>query len=515
MHKLRSNILKLALFATGLSGIVAEYILSTLATYFLGDSVLQWTLIVSVMLFSMGLGSRFSQYLRKNLLQKFIFIEFALSVLVSYSSLAAYTISAFTVYNGFIIYFLSILIGVLIGMEIPLVVRLNEENEELRVNVSSVMEKDYFGSLLGGLFFAFVALPYIGLTYTPFILGMVNFLVAILLIFLLWNQVKTKFKRSIQLLSIGIFGFLVAGFFMAKPIIFFGEQMRYKDKIVFEEQSKYQKIVITQWKDNHWLFINGNQQLSTLDEVMYHEPLVHPAMSMAVNPTNILVMGGGDGCAVREILKYPSVETITLVDLDPAMTRLGQENPIIKELNQNSMNNPKLHIKNEDGYNFIEHCNDFYDVIIIDLPDPRTVELGRLYSYEFYSMCYRQLRPHGVLVSQSGSPYYATKAFRCIEKTMAEAGFSVLPYHNQVITLGEWGWVLGTKLRLEKDQVKQIAQSLDFKTIETQWINKEAMTLMTSFGKDIFIEEGDTIKVNRIHDPVLYRYYLKGNWEFY
>lgn len=515
MNKLRSNILKLALFATGLSGIVAEYILSTLATYFLGDSVLQWTLIVSVMLFSMGLGSRFSKYLKKNLLQKFIFIEFALSVLVSFSSLAAYTISAFSVYNGFVIYFLSILIGILIGMEIPLVVRLNDEHEELRVNVSSVLEKDYFGSLAGGLFFAFVGLPYLGLTYTPFILGMVNFLVALLLIFLLWKQVKTQFKRSIQLLSAGIFVLLVAGFFLAKPIIFFGEQMRYKDKIVYEEQSKYQKIVITQWKDDYWLFINGNQQLSTIDEVLYHEPLVHPAMSMAANPTNILVMGGGDGCAVREILKYPSVENITLVDLDPAMTQLGQKNPIIKELNKNSMNNSKLQIRNEDGYNFIENSEDFYDVIIIDLPDPRTVELGRLYSFEFYSMCYRHLRSNGIIVTQSGSPYYATKAFRCIEKTIAEAGFSVLPYHNQIVTLGEWGWVLGTKRQTEKGELKKIAQSLNFGNIETQWLNNEAMKLMTSFGKEIFIPAGDTIKVNRIHDPVLYRYYLKGNWEIY
>ncbi len=515
MQQLRSNILKLALFATGLSGIVAEYILSTLASYFLGDSVLQWTLIVSVMLFSMGLGSRFSKYLRNNLLQQFIFIEFALSILVSYSSLAAYTISAFSVYNGFVIYFLSILIGILIGMEIPLVVRLNDEYEELRVNVSSVLEKDYFGSLLGGLFFAFVGLPYLGLTYTPFALGMVNFMVAMLLIFLLWEQVKTRFRRSIQIMSVSIFIVLAAGFFLAKPIILFGEQMRYKDKIVYEEQSKYQKIVITQWKDNYWLFINGNQQLSTLDEVMYHEPLVHPAMTMVANPANILVLGGGDGCAVREILKYSTVKSITLVDLDPAMTRLGQENPIIQDLNNDALNHPTVKIINEDGFKFIAESQLFYDVVIIDLPDPRTVELGRLYSYEFYSMCYRQLRPNGILVTQSGSPYYATKAFRCIEKTLIEAGFSVLPYHNQIVTLGEWGWNLGVKSNLDPEQLKQKARSLQFRGIKTKWLNNEAMHMMTSFGKEIFISEEDTIFVNRIHDPVLYRYYLKGNWDLY
>ena len=179
--KLKSNILKLSLFATGLSGIVAEYILSTLASYFLGDSIFQWTLIVSVMLFSMGLGSRLSRFLETDLLKKFIIIEFILSLLTSFSSLLAYTAAAYTVYTGIIIYSLSILIGLLIGMEIPLVVRLNDEFEALKVNISSVLENDYYGSLLGGLFFAFVGLPYLGLTYTPFILGGINFAVAIFL----------------------------------------------------------------------------------------------------------------------------------------------------------------------------------------------------------------------------------------------------------------------------------------------------------------------------------------------
>ncbi|MEM8567818.1 MAG: spermidine synthase, partial [Bacteroidota bacterium] len=161
--KLRSNILKLALFATGLSGIVAEYILSTLATYFLGDSVFQWTMIVSIMLFSMGLGSRISKSIKSSLLEKFITIEFTLSVLSAFVSVITYSASAYYGYVGFVIYGLSIIIGLLIGMEIPIVIRLNDEFEDLRVNVSTVMEKDYYGSLLGGVFFAFVGLPYLGL----------------------------------------------------------------------------------------------------------------------------------------------------------------------------------------------------------------------------------------------------------------------------------------------------------------------------------------------------------------
>lgn len=509
-----SNILKVALFATGMSGIVAEYILSTLATYFLGDSVFQWTMILSIMLFSMGLGSRLSKIFKDNLLQKFVYIEFILSILSAFVSIITYSASAYYGSPAFVIYFLSIAIGLLIGMEIPIVIRLNDQYEELRVNVSSIMEKDYYGSLLGGMFFAFIGLPYLGLTYTPFVLGMINFLVAGSLIFVLSPKFQATEKRQLTLGATLIFLFLVSGFAFAKPIIHYGETIRYKDKVVFEQQSRYQKIVITQSKGDFWLFINGNQQLSTIDEVMYHEPLVHPVMKLLTNPTHVLVMGGGDGGAVREILKYPSVEKITLVDLDPAMTQLGQTNDLLVAMNQNAMNHPKVQILNEDGFNFLEKNDIYYDAIIIDLPDPKSIELGRLYSYEFYKMCYKRLRKAGVLITQAGSPYYAADAFNCIDKTMDEAGFATARLHNQVITLGEWGWVLGVK-GMSKEILKPALQNLQFDDIETRWVNHKAMTHITSFGKDVFGQDTSKIEVNRIHNPVLYKYYLNGKWDLY
>jgi spermidine synthase len=511
---IKSNILRIAIFATGLSGIVAEYILSTLATYFLGDSVLQWTMIMSVMLFSMGLGSRISKGIQNHLLEKFIFIEFALSLLVAFSSLIAYTVAAWSAYTGIVIYGLSILIGLMIGMEIPLVVRLNQEFQTLRVNISSVLENDYYGSLAGGVFFAFVGLPYLGLSYTPIVLGLVNFAVAVGLFIVLWQKLEVRLKTRIVSLA-GVVGvILIAGFFVAKPIIQFGEQKKYKDKIVYSEQSKYQKIVITQWKDKFWLFINGNQQLSSFDEEMYHEPLVHPALSLTKTPHNILVLGGGDGCAVREILKYPDVKKITLVDLDPAMTNLGKNHPILTEMNKNAFSNSKVEVINTDGYNYIENTDEIFDVILIDLPDPKTIEIGRLYSYEFYSKCYRHLRKYGVIVTQAGSPYFAPKAFACIDKSIEKAGFSTIPLHNQVITLGEWGWVLGAK-NISKENLTKELIDLQFSSIETKWINNEAMSLITSFGKNYFKTDSSTIEVNEIHNPVLYKYYLNGTWDIY
>ncbi|WP_017733093.1 polyamine aminopropyltransferase [Nafulsella turpanensis] len=516
MKNVSSFVLKAALFATGLSGVVAEYVLSTLASYFIGDSTVQWALIISTMLFSMGFGSRLSKYFEENLLEKFIIIELLLTIFVSICSLLAFTAAAYTMYVGLIIYAMSILIGLLIGMEIPLVIRLNDEFEVLKVNVSSILEKDYYGSLLGGVFFAFVGLPYLGLTYTPFVLAAINFSVTVAMVGLVWKSVVPRVRLRYGGMLGAVAAFLLAGVLLAQPIVLYGEQRRYKDKIIFSAQSKYQKVVITQWQDDYWLFINGNQQLSTLDEAMYHEPLVHPAMKLQQQAKRVLVLGGGDGCAVREILKYSSVEEVKLVDLDPLMTDLGMNHPVLKELNQGALLNPKVEIINADGFIFLQQDSAYYDVIILDFPDPNNAELARLYSEEFYRMVHRRLKKNGVMVTQAGSPYFATRAFRCIDLTVQAAGFSTVPLHNQVVTLGEWGWILGMKEEVaSRERIKKSLVNLEFKDVETRWINHEAMSLITSFGKDIYSIGTDSVRVNKVNDPVLYRYYLNGNWDLY
>ncbi len=513
-QKQSSRLIKIALFATGFSGIVAEYVLATMATYFLGNSVVQWTMILSVMLFSMGLGSRFSKYFSDYLLERFLLAELALSMLVGFSAIAVYTIAGFSTYSGFAIYFLSILIGLLIGLEIPLVTRINSEYEDLKVNISSVMENDYYGSLLGGVFFAFWGLPVLGLTHTPFVLGGINFLVALFLYFQLRNLVKPIYRTWLNVLS-GIVGVcLIAGAIYASPIILFGEQARYKDKVIFQEQSQYQKVVVTQWEDEYWLYINNNQQFSTLDEWLYHEPMVHPVMNLGTSPREILIVGGGDGAIARELLKYPNVQSIELVDLDPVITNLGKEHPIFVEMNDNALSHPKVEIFNDDAFTFIEGRKKFYDLILVDLPDPKTVELSRLYSKEFYFMCHRHLRERGMLITQSGSPYYATKAFKCVGKTLEAAGFNTLPLHNQVVTMGEWGWQVASK-HLSAEEMKNRMLQMDFEGIETRWINQEAMSLITSFGKDLVEVNEEEIEVNTVHNPVLRAYYKSGNWDLY
>lgn len=511
----KAYILKIALFATGLSGIVSEYILATLATYFLGDSVIQWTLIISLMLFFMGLGSRLTQYFSKNLFTVFVLIEFALSLIVSFSALLTYTLSGYSNYTGVLIYGLATITGALIGMELPLAVRLNERFEELRFNVSSILEKDYYGSLLGGVFFAFVGLPYLGLSHTPFVLGAINLGVAIALLNFFPTIPGKVRRRALNLGALALVAVIGLGVVNAKEIILYGEQKKYIDQVVYSEQSRYQKIVLTRWKDDHWLYLDGNLQFSSYDEPLYHEVLVHPPMQLHEKPTDVLILGGGDGCAARELLKYPNTPNITIVDLDPAITRLAREHEILRAINQDALHHDKVKVINRDALQFMEKVKQYYDLIIIDLPDPRNVELSRLYSYEFYRLCRRQLRPNGLLITQAGSPYFASRSFKCIRKTMKAAGFSVLPMHNQVITMGEWGWVLGAKAQVDPDQMIARLKRMDLEGVETQWLNREAVGLITSFGKDYFDEQRDSVRVNRIHHPVVHKYFLRGEWSVY
>ena len=515
-NKQKKNLLFSALFATGLSGIVAEYCFATLSTYFIGDSVKQWSIIISLMLFSMGIGSRITKSFNQNIFKLFLITEFTLSVVVSFSAVTTYYLASQFEYIGIFIYALSIITGTLIGMEIPLAMRLNNEFQSLKFNVANVLEKDYYGSLIGGLFFVFVGLPYLGLTYTPFILGFINLSVAIILFIFFKDCIIKKQQKIFFTISILLVCVLISGSLFSKKIILYGEQIKYKDKIIFQEQSIYQKIIVTKWKEDYWLYLNDNLQFSTFDESMYHEVLVHPIMQILQHPKEILILGGGDGCAARELLKYKNITNITLVDLDKKLTNLFINEPILSGINNKSLTNKKVTVINKDGFTFLEETQKFYDLIIIDLPDPRNVELARLYSKEFYELCNIKLTPKGGIITQAGSPYYTPYAYECIEKTIASANFKTLPLHNQILTMGEWGWISGIKHKISDQEISKNLQKFNTKKIHTKWLNKEAMYLITSFGKDFYKKkENDSILINKISNPVLYHYYNKGNWDTY
>lgn len=515
----QSRTLQISLFATGCSGIVAEFVLSTLATYLIGNATFQWTMIMSIMLFAMGLGSRYSRFFEKNILDTFILVEFLLSALCAMSAVITFGLSSQMESRELVIYPLAFFIGGLIGLEIPLVTRLNSIYQELRTNISSVLEMDYFGSLLGGILFAFVFLPLLGFIYTPVLLGSVNFIVASWLMWRFFNITEQK-RLLITGFSLCLITIICAAIF-ASPMILFSEQKKYKDTIIYSKQTKYQKIVITKWKEHHWLYINGQEQFSSFDEERYHEPLVHPAMQLAPSRENILILGGGDGLAAREVLKYKDVKSLTLVDLDPVMTDLGRNHPVMVKLNNKSLNHEKIHILNMDASAFLDKNRIFFNVIIIDLPDPDSMDIMHLYSDAFYREVKRNLAVQGIMVTQATSPYFARKAFLCINKTIASAGFRTLPYHNQVPTLGEWGWVLACKAEEPRRiSLKKEALGLKFNNINTDFLNNDAMIAMLHFGKDVFKADSqesikNNITINTKTHPVLYKYYAQGDWGIY
>ncbi len=508
-----SFILKICVFATGCAAMVTEYTLATLASYLLGDSIRQWTIVISLMLFSMGLGSRYSRKFEAQLLDRFVLIEFGLSFLCTFSAMFCFWISAYTMNFGLVIYAVACMIGFLTGLEIPLITRINQSFESLRENISSVMEFDYYGGLLGGALFAFVLLPFLGLTYTPVLIGSFNLVVASLILWYFPDRLTRPRILNAQFIALLLVS--VLAFAVAKPIILYGEQHKYKDKIVYQEQTRYQKIVVTQWKDDYWLFINGSTQFSTYDEERYHEPLVHPVLGLIKERKDILLLGGGDGLAAREILKYPDMENLTLVDLDPAMTRLARQDKIFLGINQGSLNDPRVRVVNQDAYQFIKNSGDLYDAIIVDLPDPKSVSLSLLYSLGFYKMVEKHLKPFGAMVTQSTSPLYSPEAFLCIKKTMEAAGFSTVPYQNSVPSMGQWGWVLGVRQKtMPAQRLKQELLMVGFADIETRFLNRDAMISMAHFGKGLFEKEAQ-IEPNTQFDHNILKYYRQGNWDVY
>jgi spermidine synthase len=346
------------------------------------------------------------------------------------------------------------------------------------------------------------------------VLGSINFLLASILLFRFRSSIVHK-KIIYPAFAILLSSLIILSITI-KPIILYGEQKKYKDTIIFTKQTIYQKIVITKWKNNYWLFINGNEQFSTLDEQLYHEPLVHPALSLLKERGNVLILGGGDGLALREILKFKDVKNVTLVDIDPQMTLLGSTNPILTKANNNSFNDLRVKVVNIDANIYLSDTDQIFDLIISDLPDPNTIELSMLYSKEFFMLAKKHLTPYGVFVTQSTSPIYSNKSFLCIIKTMEAAGFGAAGYSNQVPTMGQWGFTIGMRDNIISSKgLKARLQTLQFSpSIPTRFINQEAMISMSNFGKGAF-DMMDKLEVNSRLNPVLYRYYKDGSWDVY
>lgn len=487
-----------SVFVIASCGLAYELIAGALSSYLLGDSVTQFSTVIGTYLFAMGAGSWLSKYITRDLIGRFIQIELMVGLLGGFSAIGLFLVFAWLSAPFKLVLYLAVFgVGVLVGLEIPLVMRILKRELAFKDLVSQVLTFDYLGALVVSILFPLVLAPQIGMVRTGLLFGMLNVAVALWALHLFRDQLPSRRWLAVQ--SWTIFGLLAAGFAGAGQLTGIAEAHLYADEIIYAETTPYQRLVVTRWRDDLRLFINNNLQFSSHDEYRYHEALVHPGLVSLPGAKRVLVLGGGDGLAVREILKYPNVESVTLVDLDPAMNSLFSTAPALVALNQGSLNSPKVKVINADALQWLEENRDFYDFIVIDFPDPTNFALGKLYTSAFYRLLEKRLSARGLLVVQSTSPLYARQSFWCVVTTLESVGFKTAPYHALVPSFGEWGYIIAGRQDFSIPAVNPE---------NTRFLTSEILPGLFLFPADMARVPAE---VNQLNNQVLVRYF-EAEW---
>lgn len=539
-------VLAVSMLVMGACGIIYEYTLGVLGNNLMGSSHEQLFVIIGLMLFAMGLGAMLQQQLVDGLIDRFLWIELLLGLLGGTSTIVIYTSFVFTDSYQLIMYAFALSIGVLIGCEIPLLIRINTEyTDSLRGNLSTILSMDYVGSLAGALLFTYVLLTRVSVERISLLLGCVNTLLAIGGLIYFWPVVGRR--RLLAVSCAGVLVGLAVALSQSASWMAQLEQRCFEDPIIYSETSRYQHVVLTQShaKDRTRLYIDGNLQFSSEDESIYHEMLVHVPMTLAASREHVLILGGGDGLALREVLKYPDVDEVTLVDIDPAVIRMASSQPDLLEINQAAFHDARVHVAVPDGIQpteetttiqcrthrhplvdqthydlaevtvftvdadlFVRDVDEAYDVILVDFPDPRSVELAKLYSVEFYRSLSRRLKPGGMCSIQSTNPFRGRAVFRCIGRTLQTAGLQSLPYHDHVPSFGEWSWHLAWTGDLTSDEMRTRISRMRELEVETSYLTPEAVSAAFVFG--LSDEPDEPILASSRMRPVVMHYYAES-----
>lgn len=491
----------ISVFIVASCGLAYELIAGALSSYLLGDSILQFSSIIGCYMFAMGIGSHLSRYVKdEDALARFIDIELLVGLIGGLSALFLFVVFAWAAAPfRTVLYALVLVIGILVGMEIPLVMRiLNARQADFKEMVSRVLTFDYLGALAVSLLFPLVLAPKLGMSRTALLFGVLNAGIAMLATQIFRKELlgyqRIHVRSSVVLLV------LLTAFVFANKVTYWAEQSYFGDPIVYTDSSPYQRIVVTRWRDDTRLFLNGNLQFSSRDEHRYHEALVLPALQSLPQARQVLVLGGGDGLAVREVLKYSQVERVVLVDLDPIMTRLFSTSSELTALNQNALLDERVQIINDDAGKWLEDSTQRFDLIIVDLPDPSNFALGKLYSVPVYRQLARHLNEDGYVVIQSTSPYFAPNAYWCVVETLKAAGFHTWPYHAYVPSFGEWGYVLAG-LRADFSPPESYS-------VPTRFLNDYTTRLMFEFPPDM---QPADVEPNYLNTQALVHYF-ENDW---
>ncbi|MGO9571608.1 MAG: polyamine aminopropyltransferase [Desulfomonilaceae bacterium] len=497
-----------AVFVIAVCGLVYELIAASLSSYLLGGSITQFSIVIGVFLTAMGLGSYLTRFVNENLVDVFIAVQLGIGVSGGLSAaILLITFAAFPTYLPVLVGVLTVC-GTLVGMEVPLLIRILRSQEALRLTVSNVLALDYIGALFASCAFPIVLVPYLGLLRTSFLFGLINVGVAAVALRVMGAMLHARKKLTVfAIVSACI---LTGGLAGSGTFTSFTENLLYQDNIMFVRQTPYQRIVVTRWHDDIRLFIDGHLQFSSVDEHRYHEALVHPAMSASLGAKRALILGGGDGMAARELVKYAQIESVDLVDLDAEMIRLFRERPFLAALSDNALSNSKVRVHIEDAAKFLESSSEVWDLVFLDLPDPNNLSLSRLYTKSFYKLLAQHLSAQGIAVTQATSPFYAPGAFWCVARTWAEAPigpegkgqFNVYPYHAYVPSFGDWGFVMATRRAITP-------RALSLKpSIRLKFLTDETLPTLFTFPKDISCIPD--IQANRLDDQTLVKYHRAG-----
>lgn len=485
-------------------GLIYELLAGTLASYVLGDSVTQFSLVIGVYLSALGVGAWLSGFITRGLARCFIEVELGVALIGGASAPLLFLTFALADWFAPMLYGIVFAIGTLVGLELPLLMRILKSHLDFNDLVARVLAFDYIGALVASILFPLLLVPRLGLVRTSLVFGLLNAAVALWGTWLLRPLLSERGLGGLRGRSMLVAGLLVVGLIKADSLTHFAEEQLFTNPVVHAETTHYQRIVVTQSTESFQLFLNGNLQFNSSDEYRYHEALVHPPMLSAERHERVLVLGGGDGLGVREVLKYPGVKSVTLVDIDPAMTELSAKFPPLAELNGNSLTDSRVTVVNDDAMLWLERSEGLFDVVLIDFPDPNTFSLGKLYTTRFYRLLRRRLTDQAVVSLQCTSPLVAPKSYWCILKTLESAGFYVRPYHASVPSFGDWGFALATiqPRPIPRTIPDELAASLRF-------LDNEALSALFAMSRDLAPVE---VEINRLDNQALVRYY-EAEWD--
>ncbi|HXY34842.1 MAG TPA: polyamine aminopropyltransferase [Planctomycetaceae bacterium] len=499
MNRAPFFLLYLNVLVVATCGLVYELLAGTLASYVLGDSVTQFSLIIGVYLSALGIGAWLSRFIDEGLARSFIEIELGVALVGGASAPVLFLSFAYLSWFRLALFGIVLVIGTLVGLELPLLMRILKDHLDFRDLVSRVLAFDYLGALLASLLFPIFFVPRLGLVRTSLLFGMCNAAVGLWGTYLLRPLLVQRGLFALRARAWLVMVLLAIALFKADALTMLAEEGTLPHTIVYTKSSPYQRIVITKGQGGFQLYLNGNLQFNSIDEYRYHEALVHPALTAAHSPRRVLVLGGGDGLAVREILRHASVESVTLVDLDPEMTSLSERFEPLARLNGGSLADPRVKVINQDAFLWVQEPGSTFDAAIVDFPDPGTFSIGKLYTTRFFRLLKSRMAPAGAIAVQCTSPLVAPQAYWCIIRTLEAAGFSVHPYHVTVPAFGIWGFALATvqPAPVPTEVPAAVAPHLRF-------LDRAALAAIFDFPLDLHRVETE---VNRLDNQALVRYY--------